>query len=385
MLQTAPENRILHLSLELSNQKWLLGLTDGRPQIHKPEIKARQLDALRTEIAAAKRKFKLPPDCRVVSCYEAGRDGFWLHRWLLSQGVENRVVDSASIEQSRRKRRAKSDRVDVEKLAQLSIRVAGGETTAWHVVNVPAAAVEDVRGLSREAGELTNDITMHCNRIKGQLAAQGIVCSIGGGFPERLPKLCMPCGGRLGSILQEHLKREWTRMMDAARLLKEVNARQRDLMRQAQSKPEEIKKTFGPQVLACLEKANRLRQLRGIDLLAFALVLEFFGWREFKNARQVGGLSGLTGTPFNSGNSTHEQGISKAGNKRVRTMAVELSWCWLMYQKNSGLSQWYMRRFGRGDRRMRKKGSIALARKLLVAWWRFLDQGVVPEGATLKK
>lgn len=385
MLQTAPTDRILHLAFELASKKWLLGFSDGRPQIRKLELKAGDLNALSSAIAAAKRKFGLTDNSRVLSCYEAGRDGFWLHRWLVAQGIENRVLDSASLETNRRSRRAKTDRIDVEKMTRMSVRDASGEKDVWRVVHVPAAEVEDVRGLHREAGELTGDITMHANRIKGHLAAHGIVSSIGKTFDRLLPKLRGPDGLTLGPITQERLVREWQRMMAAAAQLKSVEAAQRALMKRTKESPDAVKNEFGTAVLTCLEKANKLRQLRGIDLMAFALSFEFFGWRKFKNRRQVGGLAGLCGTPYNSGNSVREQGISKAGNKRVRTITVELAWCWLMYQPQSKRSEWYRDKYGGRGGTARKQGSVALARKLLVDWWQYVDRDVMPVGAVLKK
>lgn len=384
MLQTAPQNRILHVAFELSNQKWLLGFSDGCPQIRRREVKARNLTALLAEIALAKRKFDLPDTCRVVSCYEAGRDGFWLHAWLLEHGIENRVLDSASLETNRRSRRAKTDRIDVEKMTRMSVRVASGEENVWRVVNVPASAVEDVRGMHREAGELTGDITMHANRIKGHLAGRGVPCSIGKTFGARLPHLRGPGGLPLGPMLQARLLREWERMMAVVAQLKVVESEQRALMKRAKDDPDAVKAEFGVEVLTCLEKANKLRQLRGIDLMAFALSFEFFGWRNFKSRREVGGLAGMCGTPYNSGDSVREQGIGKSGNKRVRTIAVELAWCWLMYQGDSKLSDWYRERFGGRGGQARKQGSVALARKLLVAWWRYVDHDVLPAGAKLK-
>ena len=167
MLQTAPQNPILHLAFELASKKWLLGFTDGRPQIRKIEVKAGDLSALLGAIAATKVKFGLPKTCRVVSCYEAGRDGFWLHRALVAQGIENRVLDSASLETNRRSRRAKTDRIDVEKMARMSVREASGEKNVWRVVNVPPEDVEDVRNLFREASDLTVEMTQQSNRIWG--------------------------------------------------------------------------------------------------------------------------------------------------------------------------------------------------------------------------
>ena len=184
--------------------------------------------------------------------------------------------------------------------------------------------------------------------------------------------------------MQQRLLRQWQRMMMAAAQLKEVQSEQRELMKQAQESPESVKAEYGAEVLACLEKANKLRQLRGIDLMAFALSFEFFGWRKFKNRRQVGGLAGMCGTPYNSGNSVREQGIGKSGNARVRTVAVELAWCWLMYQGGSKLAEWYRDKYGGRGGQARKQGSVALARKLLVAWWNYLDRDIVPEGAVLK-
>jgi transposase len=293
-------------------------------------------------------------------------------------------LDSASLETDRRSRRAKTDRIDVEKMVRMSVREAGGEEAVWRVVNVPPAPVEDVRSLFRETWQLTADLTMHANRIKGHLAAHGMACAIGKTFERRLPQLRGPDGQALGPAMQARLLREWRRMMTVAAQLKEVEAQQRALMEQAKDSPQEVQTRFGPAVLECLKKANKLRRLRGIDLMAFALCFEFFGWRQFRNRGQVGGLAGLCGTPYNSGNSVREQGIGKSGNARVRTVAVELAWCWLMYQGGSKLSEWYRDKFGGRGGQARKQGSVALARKLLVAWWNYLDRDIVPEGAVLK-
>jgi transposase len=211
------------------------------------------------------------------------------------------------------------------------------------------------------------------------------VASVGKNFDAQLPRLRAPDGRTPGPVLQERLMREWQRMMAATAQLKLIELRQRELLKRASQEPAAVKAEFGASVLECLEKANKLRQLRGIDLMAFALSFEFFGWRKFRNRRQVGGLAGLCGTPYNSGDSVHEQGISKSGNKRVRTIAVELAWCWLMYQPQSKHSEWYRAKYGGHGGAARKQGSVALARKLLVDWWRYLDQDIMPAGAVLKK
>ena len=365
-LSTTP---VLYLSLELGQKNWKLAFTVGLGQ--KPRLRtiaARDTDALMAEIRAARKRFGLPEHAAVASCYEAGRDGFWLHRFLLSQKIENLVVDSSSIEVNRRKRRAKSDRLDAVKLVEMLIRYCNGERKVWSIIRVPAVADEDRRQLHRELIELKAERTAHVNAIKGLLAGLGLQASVDEDFPERLEQLRQWDGSAVPEGLRGRLLREFERWRLVGRQVHELEKERTEAIREGE----------GPEV----EQVRQLLNLKGIgENGAWLLVNELFAWRRFENRRQLGSLAGLTPTPYDSGESRREQGISKAGNRRVRWMMVQLSWGWLQYQPDSELSRWYRRRFGDGNSRVRKIGIVALARKLLIALWRYLETGEPPAGA----
>jgi len=365
---TAPT---LYLAFELGWNTWNLAFTTGMAQ--KPRLRpmtARSLEVLRAEIQAAKKRFGLPEDAPVASCYEAGRDGFWLHRYLAAQGVANVVVDAASIEVNRRFRRAKSDGLDVAKLLTMLIRWHGGERTLWSVVKVPTVADEDRRQLHRELLALKRQRTEHSNRIKGLLAGYGLSVIVDEEFPERLEGLRQWDGSAVPEELHRRLSREFERWKLADRQARDLDNERARKIRSTE--------TFA------VEKVRKLLDLGGIgENSAWLFVMEFFAWRQIKNRRELGSLAGLTPTPYHSGESEREQGISKAGNARLRTMAIEIAWGWLRYQPESELSQWYRRRFGAGNTRLRKVGIVALARKLLVALWKYLEQDELPAGAVV--
>jgi transposase len=331
---------------------------------------ARDVARLRHEIAEAKRRLRLPADCLVISCYEAGRDGFWLHRCLESLGVRNLVVDSSSIEVNRRRRRAKSDGLDVEKLLSMLLRHVGGETKLWSVVQVPTPEEEQARQLHRELLALQKESTGHTNRLKSLLAACGLEIQVDRHLPKRLKELRQWDGAPLPAALHQRLLREFERLQVVNRQVRQLEQQRARAARSEQS--------------PAAAQVRKLLGLRGIGLCsAWLYVHEFFGWRKFKNRRQVGSLAGLTPTPYASGQADREQGISKAGNKRLRWMAVEIAWGWLRWQPDSELSRWFYARFARGSSRQRRIGIVALARKLLVAIWKYLETGVPPAGVEL--
>lgn len=362
----------LYLAFELSNKKWKLGSTIGLGQSPRERsIDAGDLPALEEEVGRAKQRFRLPDDGRVLSCYEAGRDGFWLHRYLLTAGIENLVVDSASIEVPRRKRRVKTDRLDLDKLLRMLIRFDWGEEKVWSVVHVPSVEAEDRRHLHRELATLRAERTRYSNRIKGLLVGQGIRMPVKADFLERLDHVRLWDGSALPNGLRARLEDEFSRLVFTQQQIKALEARRRELIRRAEDD--------------CVEMVRQLLRLRGIgENSAWLLVMEFFSWRQFRNRRQVGGLSGLTPTPHQSGDEGQEQGISKSGNVPVRAMMIEIAWGWLRFQPDSQLSRWYQERFGQGSKRLRKIGIVALARKLLIALWRYLEYGEIPAGAELK-
>jgi transposase len=326
---------------------------------------------LEREIERAKQRFRVPQTAGVMSCYEAGRDGFWLHRYLVSQEIENLVVDSASIEVNRRARRAKTDRLDVKKLLTMLIRYDSGEQKVWSVVQVPSVAAEDSRHLHRQLRSFKADRTRHINRIKGLLVGQGVRLPVGAEFLESLAKVRLWDGRSLPSGLRFRLEREYVCFEFVAEQVKALEAERRELLRTSTE--------------ANVEQVRQLLRLRGIgENSAWLFVMEFFGWRAFRTRRQVGGLAGLTPTPYQSSEQSREQGIDKSGNRPIRSMAIEIAWGWLRHQPESELSRWFQQRFGQGSKRLRKIGIVALARKLLIALWRYLEYGEIPAGAQLK-
>ena len=362
----------LYMAFELSQTKWMLGFTIGfgqRPRLRS--IAARDRAALQNEIHLARERFELGGETPVISCYEAGRDGFWLHRYLSSIGVSNLVVDSASIEVNRRAKQAKTDKLDLGKLLTMLMRYQAGEKKVWRVIHVPSPEVEDHRHLHRELADLKAQRTQHTNRIKGYLANQGICLEVGNDLPELLEEQRLWNGDPLPAGLRARLLCEYERFQLVQQQVQVLEAERRETLRHS-TQPE-------------IEQVRRLLRLRGIGInCAWLYVMEFFCWRAFRNRREVGALAGLTPMPHRSGEEDHELGISKVGNRHIRAMAIEIAWGWLRYQPNSELSRWYQRRFGKGSKRLRKIGIVALARKLLIAIWRYLEFGTLPTGAVLK-
>jgi transposase len=360
----------LYVAFELGSDKWKLAFgTAMGDNARQRNVTSGCHAVVLGEIAKAKVKFGLASDAPVVCCYEAGRDGHWLHRFLTANGMTCHEVDSSSIEVNRRKRRAKTDRLDVEQLLRMLIRYENGERKVWRVVNVPSLEDETRRHAHRELEDWKNQRRRHSNRIQGLLANVGPRVEVDGKFPKRLEELRNWDGACLEEALTQRLLRQFEGWQFADRKVKDLeNGRRR-----------EIRNGTAP----WLEKVRKLLGLRGIGSnSAWLFVAEVFGWRKIRTGKEIGSLAGLTPTPYASGRSVHEQGISKAGNRRLRAMAVEIAWCWVHYQPQSVLSQWFLKRFGRGLR-LRKIGIVALARKLLVALWKYLDRDEIPPGALL--
>lgn len=361
--------QVLYMALELSNSKWKLAFSAG-DGIRKKSLDAGDLGALDREIGKAKQRFRLGEDCRVVSVYEAGRDGFWIHRALAGRGIESLVVDSASIEVNRKQRRAKTDNVDVEALIRQLMRFAGGEKRALSVVRVPTVEAEDQRRLHRERQRLLTERGAHSARIQSLLIAHGIRRRVSPQLLEELEELQSPAGYPLGEDLKAEIRREYERYRLAHEQILGLERTQRERLEAEPS--------------GALQQVSSLLQLRGVgQVTSWVLVMEFFAWRGFRNRRELAACAGLTPTPYSSGEMVRDQGISKAGNRRIRTLLVELSWLWLRYQPNSALTLWYQERFAVGGKRMRRIGIVALARKLLVALWRYVEHGEIPQGAVL--
>lgn len=373
----------LYVALELSKDTWKLGFTTSRTQKARiRDVKARDLSGFLAEVGAAKARLGLPADTPVRSCYEAGRDGFWIHRFLEANGIVNLIIDPASIEVDRRRRRAKTDRIDAQKLAHLLARQGEGEDVL-RVVRVPPPEAEDERLLPRQLSMLKGKRTQTTNQIRVKLFQHGVDLDPRKGsfakqeFLKKLERARQWDGTPLPSELLTTVRMLWEQYVLLTRQMKDLEQRQRQMLREARAGSSESTSTQ--------RKAARLSQLCGVgDIGGYTLVTEFFGWREFNNRGEVGALAGLTGTPFQSGDSAREQGISKAGNPRVRTLMVELAWLWLRWQPESRTTRWYHEHVGKAGSRSKRKAIVAVARKLLVELWHFVEHDVIPEGAVLK-
>jgi transposase len=365
-------DRVLYMAMELSERDWKLGFTTGLGQAPRfRTINARDLKAIEREISLAKHRFGLPDTARVLSCYEAGREGFWIHRYLLQGGVENLVVDAASIEVRRRRHRVKTDRVDLGKLVRMLVRYHLGDKRTWSVVRVPSVEAEDRRQLHRERWTLVGERTRHICRINGLVANLGVRLPIRKDFLEQLDTNCLWDGAALPNGLKSRLIREYQRLQWVGQQIEQVEEEQRQLLRDSDDRS--------------IAMVRDLIRLRGINIhSAWPLVMELFSWRAFCNGREIGGLVGLVPDPYQSGETEQDQGISKKGNSDIRALVIELAWRWLFHQPGSKLSRWYQKRFAKGSRRVRKIGIVALARKLLIDLWRYLETGEIPEGAVLK-
>jgi len=363
--------QVLFMAFELGASKWLLGFSIGLGQ--KPRrrtIDAGDLKKLQEEIKAAKEKFKLSEDAVVKSCYESGRDGFWLHRYLTEVQIANCVIDSSSVEVNRKLRRAKTDRLDVESLLKLLIRHHLGDQKVFSVVRVPSEEEEDRRHLHRGFKTLKKEKTRTTNRIRGLLATQGVRPTRLDLSDRQLESIRIWNGKGLGEGLKGRLRLEWERVVQLREQIRKLKAE-----RQGQLKDNERTE---------IAQVKQLNTLRAVGPESSWPIIHELMWRDFRNRRQIGALVGLTPTPYDSGDSKREQGISKAGNRHVRAIAIELAWSWVRHQPKSKLTQWFNKRFGGAGKRARKVGIVAVARRLIIDLWRFLKTGVIPEGALLK-
>jgi len=362
----------LYLAFELGSTKWTLAFTTSPGQRARlRRIDAGDLTGLQKEVLTAKARFGVPLDAPVRSCYEAGREAFWLHRWLVAQGIDNVVVDSASIEVNRRARRVKTDRLDAGKLVHLLMRWAQGERKVWSVVQVPTPAAEAARQLSREIDTVREDRKRVRNRIQGFLATQGIRVALGPRFPERLPDLTTGDGRPLPAAWRARLEREWAHLETIEIRLTTLTAERAAQIATGTDRVAEV--------------ARQLCRMRGVaETSAAVFSAELFGTRTFANGRQLGALTGLVPVPYRSDQRVQDQGISKAGRTELRRVAIQLAWGWVRWQPDSALTQWFTRRFAGAGGRSRRIGIVAVARKMVIALWRFVAQGVIPEGATLK-
>jgi transposase len=366
-----PASATLFVALELSRSTWLVALHSPlSDKVSQHRIEGGDVEGLLALIARKREQAqaRLGRPIRVVSCFQAGYDGFWLHRWLCAHGIENRVLDAASLLVDRRAKRAKTDRLDAAGLLRTLVALERGERQVCRVVHVPSPAQEDARRRSRERARLVVERGQPVSRIKGLLMTQGIrdFEPTRRDWPARLEALRTPDGQELAPCLRAEVLRECRRLWQVMEMVAEVEAEQKAVMDAEDG------------------HAARLTRLRGIGL-TFATVLanEVF-FRDFRNRREVGGYLGLAPSPWQRGGVRRDQGIAKAGNPRARRTAIELAWLWLRHQPGSALVRWFHERVGTGTGRMRRILLVAMARKLIVALWRYVTLGTVPEGALLK-
>lgn len=361
------QSKSLFMAMELSKKKWKLAFGDGSRE-REIVMAAGAIPAFLCEIEKAKAKLGLPADAPVIAGFEAGRDGFWISRMLKKLGIENYVMDPSSIEVSRQAKRRKTDRLDAKKLLSVLLRrERHGDRRSFAAVRVPSEEQEADLRLHRERERLVKERTGHQARIRSLLMLHGI--QIQNPAKVVLESLLDWDGKPLTKAWVNELRHEQQRLLMAHDRIKTIEQ-------------EQIAALDDPKTPALI-KVKKLYRLRAVGIQsAWVLSLECFGWRIFQNRKQVGAFAGLTGTPYDSGETTREQGISKAGNWRVRRTMIELAWSWVRWQPNSALSRWFVDRFVRGnDRRSKRKGIVALARKLLVALWKYVEQDIVPEGA----
>lgn len=372
----AGEHVTLAVAFELSDARWVVGLqrgSSGRVSLHAVAANdvAGACRLIERERAAAERAGRR---VQVVTCYEAGRDGFWLHRALLARGYTNHVIDPASIAVPRHQRRAKTDRIDARGLIAALRAWLGGERLRCRMAQAPSAAEEDARRPHRERERLVRERVQHVNRLKALCALHGIkhLAPLRADRRAQLAALRTWAGTPVPPAAAAELAREIERLELVLRQLWELERQRDTVLRQA------------PAADQTVAKAQALIRLAGIaETTASVLAHEVF-YRRFANRRHVAGFVGLTGTPFASGPRYRDQGISKAGNRRARWVMIERAWRWLQYQPQSALSRWFKQRVGHAKGRVKRIALVALARQLLVALWRYVETGVLPAGALMK-
>jgi transposase len=357
----------IYVALELSKSRWLVGFhTPLADKVSRYSVDGGDSGALLDRIGRvreqAERRLERP--VRVVCCYEAGYDGFWLHRLLRANGIENRVMDPASLPVNRRARRAKTDRIDLAALLRALMAWHRGERQVCRMVRVPSPEQEDRRRRSRE--RLVKERVQHIARIKGLLMTQGIrdFQPTRRDWADRLERLRTGDGRELPPALRAEVERECRRLWQVNEMIGAV-ARERDAARVADER----------------DRIEMLTRLVGVGEVSAGVLADEVFHRDFANRREVAGYVGLGSSPYNSGAVQRDQGISRAGNPRARRVAIELAWFWLRYQPESRLSRWFHERVGTTRGRFKRIMIVALARKLIVALWRYLTTGLIPEGA----
>jgi transposase len=373
---TAERISTIFVAIELSQKSWLVTMhspdKDRISRLKLPGGDHAGLLALvdRVRERATRALGAIPA---VVSCYEAGYDGFWLHRLVTAAGITNYVFDPASIAVDQRARRAKNDRIDGEQLLRTLMAYCRGEPRVVRIVRVPSVEQEDVRRDSRERDRLIKEQTAHTNRIKGLLRLLGMAV----GNPRRRDWLKWLAAQRdwQGHVVPSRSLAELTR--EHARLMLV-----RDQLARLEQPPARTERT--PAAAEMARRTDHLLELKSLGPIFSATLVNEAFYKDFRNRREVGGYFGLAPSPWQSGGTDREQGISKAGNPRARQKAIELAWLWVRHQPDSTLTQWFRQRTANASRRIKRIAIVALARKLMVALWRYLTTGLVPEFAVLK-
>jgi transposase len=372
---TAGHCGTIFVAVELSQKSWLITLhSPDRDRLSRHKLAGgdhaellRLIEKVRTRAAE-----KIGSAPRVVSCFEAGYDGFWLHRLLAVAGIENFVFDAASIAVEQRTRRAKTDRLDGELLVRTLMAYLRGEPRVVRIVRVPSVEQEDARRASRERDRLVMEQTAHTNRIKALLRLLG-----------------MPAGSlrRRNWLAWFEQQRDWQGQPLPTHLMAEVRREHARLMlvRDQLAALEQAQAADAARVPASMgERRDLLQRLKALGPAFSATLASELFYKDFRNRREVASYCGLAPSPWQSGGIDREQGISKAGNRRARQKAIELAWLWLRHQGDSALSRWFHTRTAHAGKRSRRIAIVALARKLIVALWRYLSTGLVPEGAAMK-
>jgi len=364
----------LHCALELSKSSWLLAIQfPDRPQPSLYRIKGGDAEGLMSQLLIARDRCAKASGkvCSITLCYEVGYDAFWLARFLMARGIECLVVDPASLQVNRRARRAKTDRIDVGMLLRALISWCRGERHVWSVVRIPSVDEEDVRRSHRERGRLIHERTSHINRIKGLLFAQGIRgLNIKARYNKlKLNELVTGDGRALPPRLLNEIARE---IMRLALVQDQISA----IDRERDEAPTPCKATE--------KKRIQLAHLKGIGPAISAVMSREVYYRQFNNRRQVASFLGLATSPYDSGDMERSQGISRTGRGQVRAIMIQAAWLWTKHQPKSTLTRWFLERTQGQSGRIKRIMIVAVARKLAIALWRYVEHGLVPQGAILE-
>ena len=380
------ESATIYAAIELSSKSWLLGIqAPDRKKISRHQVPAGDSAKVVAYLDQARERVQADTNApvRVMTCYEAGRDGFWLHRVLQDNGIDSQVVDPASLLTDQKKKSAKTDRIDVHKILRALKLWHDGDTEACHMLHVPTAEQEDERRPVREAQRIKKEKTGHLNRISSLTAQHGIWTfqPLRRDWREQLERLQTADGRPLPARLQAEIRRECERLHYLRGQLKELaredRERRREAKRSAKGKQPEEKTALEQRA----ELIAHLQTLKGVGEVGASVLVDEVFFRSFGNRQELAGYVGLTPQPNSSGPREQDQGLDKAGNTLARWAMIEIAWRWLQFRPDSALSRWFHERVGTARGRLRRIKLVAMARRLLIALWRYATQGIVPEDA----